>query len=100
MSPLNLDMPRTALVLVDLMPRIVGLPTTPHSGQQVLEHCVRLADAFRDRGGLVGSSNLDEVLKERGITTVVLSGIRTSALSRLGGVLMITVTLRFSSRMP
>jgi len=30
MSPLNLDMPRTALVVVDLMPRIVGLPTVPH----------------------------------------------------------------------
>ena len=43
MNPLNLDMPRTALVLVDLMPRIIALPTVPHSGEQVLERCLRLA---------------------------------------------------------
>jgi nicotinamidase-related amidase len=53
MDPLNLVLPRTALVLVDLMPRIIALPTGPHSGEQVLERCVRLADAFRDRDGLV-----------------------------------------------
>jgi nicotinamidase-related amidase len=53
MDPLNLDMPRTALILVDLMPRIIALPTGPHSGEQVFEHCLRLADAFRARGGLV-----------------------------------------------
>ena len=41
------------MVLVDLMPRIIALPTVPHSGEQVLERCVRLADAFRERGGLV-----------------------------------------------
>ncbi|MDQ3788845.1 MAG: isochorismatase family protein [Actinomycetota bacterium] len=53
MSPLNLDPRRTAMVLVDLMPRIIALPTAPHSGEQVFERCVRLADAFRERGGLV-----------------------------------------------
>lgn len=41
------------MVLVDLMPRIIALPTAPHSGEQVVERCVRLADAFRERGGLV-----------------------------------------------
>lgn len=41
------------MVLIDLMPRIIALPTTPHTGEQVLERCVRLADAFRERGGLV-----------------------------------------------
>lgn len=35
------------------MPRIIALPTVPHSGEQVFERCVRLADAFRARGGLV-----------------------------------------------
>jgi nicotinamidase-related amidase len=53
MSPLNLDPRRTAMVLVDLMPRIIALPTAPHSGEQVFERCVRLADAFRRCGGLV-----------------------------------------------
>lgn len=41
------------MVLVDLMPRIIALPTVPHTGEQVFERCVRLADAFRERGGLV-----------------------------------------------
>jgi nicotinamidase-related amidase len=53
MSPVNLDVRRTALVLVDLMPRIIAQPTVPHTGEQVLARCVRLADAFRERGGLV-----------------------------------------------
>jgi len=53
MDPLNLDMSRTALVLVDLMPRIIARPTVPHTGEQVLERCLRLADAFRSRGALV-----------------------------------------------
>ena len=53
MDPLNLDMPRTALVLVDLMPRIISLPTVPHTGEQVFERCLRLVDAFRAQGGLV-----------------------------------------------
>ncbi|MFI7674338.1 isochorismatase family protein [Actinophytocola sp. NPDC049390] len=53
MSPLNLDPRRTAMVLIDLMPRIIALPTAPHSGEQVFSRCVRLADAFRARGGLV-----------------------------------------------
>jgi nicotinamidase-related amidase len=53
MSPVNLDMPRTALVLVDLMPRIIAMPTVPHSGEQVLERCLRLADGVRASGGLV-----------------------------------------------
>lgn len=37
----------TALVLIDLMPRVIALPVAPHSGQQVLERCRRLAKAFR-----------------------------------------------------
>jgi nicotinamidase-related amidase len=114
MAPLNLDLSRTALVLVDLMPRIIARPTVPHSGEQVLDRCVRLARVFRERGALVmwvrvdrpgtplpdsdlavepmpgdvvvvkttwgafGSSTIDEELRKRDITTVVLAGIATN----------------------
>ncbi|WP_427896339.1 isochorismatase family protein [Kribbella sp. GL6] len=44
---------RTALVLIDLMPRIVGLETAPLSGPDVLERSVALAAATREAGGLV-----------------------------------------------
>ncbi|WP_439674285.1 isochorismatase family protein [Embleya sp. MST-111070] len=37
----------TALILIDLMPRIVALPVAPHSGEDVLARCRRLADVFR-----------------------------------------------------
>lgn len=53
MSPLNLELSRTALVLIDLMPRIIAMPTTPHSGEQVNTRCLELADAIRTRGGLI-----------------------------------------------
>jgi nicotinamidase-related amidase len=53
MSPLNLELSRTALVLIDLMPRIIALPTAPHSGEQVQARCLELADAVRARGGLI-----------------------------------------------
>jgi nicotinamidase-related amidase len=37
----------TALVLIDLMPRLLDLPVAPHSGAGVLERSARLAEAFR-----------------------------------------------------
>ena len=40
----------TALVLIDLMPRIIALPLAPHSGDEVLERCLKLAGAFRAQG--------------------------------------------------
>ncbi|MGW7053239.1 isochorismatase family protein [Streptomyces sp. NPDC054887] len=40
----------SALVLTDLMPRIVALPLAPHTGEEVLERCRRLAEAFRASG--------------------------------------------------
>ncbi|WP_237745094.1 isochorismatase family protein [Kribbella catacumbae] len=43
----------TALVLIDLMPRIIALETAPLSGAKVLERCVALAKATRSVGGLV-----------------------------------------------
>ncbi|MFF9277024.1 cysteine hydrolase family protein [Streptomyces griseosporeus] len=38
-----------ALVLVDLMPRIVALPLAPRSGDEVLARCRSLAGFFRER---------------------------------------------------
>jgi nicotinamidase-related amidase len=40
----------TALVLVDLMPRLLDLPVGPHSGAEVLDRSRRLAAAFRAAG--------------------------------------------------
>ena len=40
----------SALVLIDLMPRIVALPLAPHSGEEVLARCRSLAAAFRTKG--------------------------------------------------
>ncbi|MFF8267195.1 isochorismatase family protein [Streptomyces sp. NPDC016562] len=40
----------SALILIDLMPRIVALPVAPHSGEEVQARCRRLADAFRAQG--------------------------------------------------
>ena len=52
----------SALVLIDLMPRIVALPLEPYSGDEVLERSQRLADAFRrqdtNRDGVLSASEL------------------------------------------
>lgn len=50
---LALDPAHTALVLVDLMDRIVGLPLEPHKGTEVLAVAEELASAFRQVGALV-----------------------------------------------
>lgn len=54
-SPLSpgLDPARTALVLVDLMDRIVALPLAPHSGPQVVTAALGLARTFRAVGATV-----------------------------------------------
>ncbi|MEU4195252.1 isochorismatase family protein [Kribbella sp. NPDC026611] len=49
----SLDSRRTALVLIDLMPRIIALDTAPFTGQEVLDRSVALAKATRSAGGLV-----------------------------------------------
>ncbi|MFF7948540.1 isochorismatase family protein [Streptomyces griseorubiginosus] len=46
-APLALDPARTALVLVDLMDRIVALPLEPRKGTEVLAAAEELATAFR-----------------------------------------------------
>ncbi|GGV66103.1 hydrolase [Streptomyces thermoviolaceus] len=41
--------PRTALVVIDLQAGIVGAPTAPYPGSDVVARTVELADAFRAR---------------------------------------------------
>lgn len=57
MNPL--ESRRTALVLIDLMPRIIALKTAPLSGSVVLERSVELAAATRSAGGLVVNVRVD-----------------------------------------
>ncbi|WP_225846768.1 isochorismatase family protein [Streptomyces sp. HPF1205] len=54
-SPLGpgLDPARTALVLVDLMDRIVALPLAPHPGTDVVAAALGLAGTFRTAGAPV-----------------------------------------------
>ncbi|MFJ8431136.1 isochorismatase family protein [Kitasatospora sp. NPDC094019] len=40
----------SALILIDLMPRIIGLPLAPHTGDEVLARCRELAESFRASG--------------------------------------------------
>jgi nicotinamidase-related amidase len=40
----------SALILIDLMPRIIALPLAPHSGDEVLARCRELAAKFRASG--------------------------------------------------
>ncbi|MCW3813243.1 isochorismatase family protein [Micromonospora sp. DR5-3] len=48
-----LDPRRTAVVLIDLQRRIVDLPTAPHTGPEVVDRCVALAEAARAAGATV-----------------------------------------------
>jgi nicotinamidase-related amidase len=52
-APLALPPTRTALVLVDLMDRIVALPLEPRKGTEVLATCEELATTFRSSGATV-----------------------------------------------
>ncbi|MFD8504582.1 isochorismatase family protein [Streptomyces sp. NPDC059687] len=52
-APLALDPARTALVLVDLMERIVALPLEPRKGTEVLAVAEELAGVFRSAGAPV-----------------------------------------------
>ena len=55
----RLDPRRTALLLIDLMTRIVEQPTAPHSGPAVVARSLALADAVRKAGGLVVSVRVE-----------------------------------------
>ncbi|MGI5379424.1 isochorismatase family protein [Streptomyces sp. CA-251387] len=52
-APLALEPAHTALVLVDLMDRIVALPLEPRKGTEALATCEELAAAFRSAGAPV-----------------------------------------------
>jgi nicotinamidase-related amidase len=52
-EPVTLDPARSALVLVDLMDRIVALPLEPRKGTEVLVTSQELATAFRSAGAPV-----------------------------------------------
>ncbi|MGW2568820.1 isochorismatase family protein [Streptomyces sp. NPDC001537] len=114
---LALDPARSALVLVDLMDRIVALPLEPRKGTEVLSTAEELATAFRSAGatvvlvrverpgvteqppgsGLVAGlardgdlevvkrtiggfqgTGLDDLLRDRGVNTLVFGGIATN----------------------
>ncbi|MEQ0560446.1 isochorismatase family protein [Amycolatopsis sp. NEAU-NG30] len=49
----EIDPATSALVLIDLQRRIVALPTTPYTGEEVLANALRLRDAFRRAGAPV-----------------------------------------------
>ena len=47
MNSLDLDLKKTALVIIDLQNAIVGMNTAPHPAAQVVENSKKLAEAFR-----------------------------------------------------
>jgi len=53
MSDLDIDIARTALVLIDLQNSNVKRDLVPYTAQQVVGNCVLLAGEMRDRGGMV-----------------------------------------------
>jgi nicotinamidase-related amidase len=53
MTPISFDPQAAALVLIDLQHSNVGRALAPYSGDQVVEHCVRLATKLREHGGTV-----------------------------------------------
>ncbi|HEX9083967.1 MAG TPA: hydrolase [Gemmatimonadaceae bacterium] len=50
---LRLDPKQTALVVIDLQKGILGRQTAPHTASDVLARSARLAERFREAGGLV-----------------------------------------------
>ncbi|MFC6879838.1 MULTISPECIES: cysteine hydrolase family protein [Actinomadura] len=53
MSELAVEPSRTALIVIDLQVRIVGMQTGPRGGADVVRAAMRLADAAREAGALV-----------------------------------------------
>ena len=53
MSDLDIDIGRTALVLIDLQNGNVKRDLAPYTAEQVVGNCVLLADEMRNRGGMV-----------------------------------------------
>jgi nicotinamidase-related amidase len=53
MSDLDIDIGRTALVLIDLQNSNVKRDLAPYTAEQVVGNCVLLSGEMRDRGGMV-----------------------------------------------
>jgi nicotinamidase-related amidase len=75
----------SALILIDLMPRIVSQPLAPRSGEELVATCISLASAFRAAGATVvlvrverpnaptqppGSEIVDELQQETDVVVV------------------------------
>jgi nicotinamidase-related amidase len=52
-TSLTLEPKTTALLLLDLQKGIVGMPTQPRSGQDVVANAAKLTERFRALGGLI-----------------------------------------------
>ncbi|MFB5190823.1 hydrolase [Alicyclobacillus fastidiosus] len=59
MGSIQLDMKKTALVVIDMQKGILSLPCAPYQPSDVLVKTVELADAFRANGGFVVLVNVD-----------------------------------------
>src|SRR5580692_10581358 len=108
MAELQLDPQKTALVLIDLQNAVLGMTPAPHSADKVVENSVKLpVDQPHNMGdkplpavaseiaasagfqpgdilitkrhwGAFSGTDLEQQLKNRGIDTVVLTGISTN----------------------
>jgi nicotinamidase-related amidase len=56
---LNLNLTKTALVIIDLQNGVVNLPTVPYSTSTVVSNAAKLAEAFRAKGAFVVAVNVD-----------------------------------------
>jgi nicotinamidase-related amidase len=56
---LKLDTKTSALVLIDLQYAIMGRATAPYTTSEVVERSARLAQAFREKGGIVVYVHVD-----------------------------------------
>lgn len=74
MTDFSLDAKTTALVVIDLQRGIAGLPTVPHTNDDVRARSAQLADAFRAKQALVVLVRVDPgpggILFPRPITDV------------------------------
>ncbi|WAH36702.1 hydrolase [Alicyclobacillus dauci] len=59
MAGIELDMEKTALVVIDMQKGILSLPCAPYKATDVLKKTVELANAFRSKGGFVVLVNVD-----------------------------------------
>jgi nicotinamidase-related amidase len=59
MKSIQLDLTKTALVLIDLQQGIMGMPLEPRSSADVLRNAVKLADRFREAQATVVLVNVN-----------------------------------------